>query len=389
MALGILSARDLLGVPSILRIVLGFGVALIATSTAFADIAIDQDIVDPKYDVHFQRMQEEERFSGVALVIIDGEVRHAKGYGLARDRMPNAVTTAFHVASITKQFTAAAVLQLVEREQISLTSSINSYLPEVYRSASWNAVTVHHLLSHTGGVPDYAVERDYYNVVDGFCLGHTVDGMINEAMSKELEFDPGSEFRYSNIGYTLLGLAIENQTSMPYHEYIRRHVLEPMGMSSSRIHVEGHTPVPDEAAGHRWDDVSGSHIKDDVVSLPVTAPDGGLITTLQDFANWTKLYLDGQQNILEPASIERMTTPAIQADGRDARGTRRDYGYGLFLGDDTVGHEGYIVGFRSHFIVDRSNDMVIAVFANNTTNNPRRITGELLLLIDAEPSRMQ
>ncbi|MEO1020703.1 MAG: serine hydrolase domain-containing protein, partial [Pseudomonadota bacterium] len=206
MTLKNLSARDLLGIPSLFPFVFGFGVALTASSAACADIVIDQDIVEPKYDTHFQRMQEEERFSGVALVVIDGEVRHAKGYGLARDGTPNAVTTAFHVASITKQFTAAAVMQLVEREQISLTASINSYLPEVYRSARWNAVTVHHLLSHTSGVPDYAVERDYYNVVDGFCLGNTVDGMIKEAMSRDLDFDPGSEFRYSNIGYTLLGL---------------------------------------------------------------------------------------------------------------------------------------------------------------------------------------
>ncbi|MGI9470320.1 MAG: serine hydrolase domain-containing protein, partial [Rubripirellula sp.] len=155
-------------------------------------------VVDQECETFLQRMLKEEHFSGVALVKKADELVHAKGYGKATADKNNSVGTVFHVASITKQFTAAAVLQLVEAGKIDLGTSINKYLPREYRSAHWQRVNCSHLLSHSSGIEDYAVERDYYNVVDGFCLGNTVDGMIREAMEKPLRFEPGSKFEYSN-----------------------------------------------------------------------------------------------------------------------------------------------------------------------------------------------
>lgn len=114
-------------------------------------------------------MIDQEHFSGVVLVARNGDILHAKGYGIASEGSLNDVNTAFHVASVTKQFTAAAIMQLVEAGTIDPGSSINSYLPEEYRAPVWNDVHVHHLLSHSSGIVDYAVTRDYYDVVDGFC----------------------------------------------------------------------------------------------------------------------------------------------------------------------------------------------------------------------------
>lgn len=336
------------------------------------------EVVDPRIEAFLEEMIDQEHFSGVVLVAGNGDILHAKGYGMASEGYLNDVDTAFHVASVTKQFTAAAIMQLVEAGTIDPGSSINSYLPEKYRAPVWNDVQVHHLLSHSSGIVDYAVTRDYYEVVDGFCLGDTVDGMIREAMSKDLEFFPGTQYSYSNIGFTLLGEIIEEQTNTPYEVYMQENILEPMGMQSSRIHVEGHVPGKNEAAGHRWDNEAQKHVKDDIVSLPVTAPDGGLVTTLSDFVRWATIYTRGNQRILSEASIRTMTTQHVSM-GRE--GEIDAYGYGLGVGKWLIGHSGYIVGFRSRFDLARESETLVVVFTNNTSNDPGRISAGLLTIV--------
>lgn len=336
------------------------------------------EVVDPGMDEYLTEMTVKERFSGVALVLQNGEILHAKGYGMASPGQTNSVKTVFHVASITKQFTAAAILQLAEAGLMDLSSSINNYLPAIYRSPTWDDVSVHHVLSHSSGIPDYAVTRDYYHVVDGFCLGDTVDGMIKEAMGSDLEFGPGSEYAYSNIGFTLLGAIIEEQTGTSYDNYIQENIFKPLGMHSSRIHVEGHVPAENEATGHRWDDEKQEHVKDDVVSLPVTAPDGGMLTTLSDFLKWISIYAGDTQTVLSQASIAAMTNAQIPL-GHD--GELDSYGYGLYVGERLIGHSGYIVGFRSRFDYAREYDTLVVVFTNNTKNSPERISAGLLTIL--------
>lgn len=346
-------------------------------STSAIDSALIE-VAEPSVEAFLQEMVDEEHFSGVALIVKEGKVVHAKGYGVSAGGVPNDVNTAFHVASVTKQFTAAAIMQLVEAGALNVDESINAYLPEQYVTPIWNGVRLRHVLSHSSGITDYAVTRDYYDVVDGFCLGSTVDGMIREAMSKDLEFAPGTEYSYSNIGFTLLGEIIEEQSGIPYDRYMKEKVLEPMGMYSSRIHIEGHVPAENEASGHRWDEGAQKHVKDDIVSLPVTAPDGGLITTLSDFLLWIQLYSGGDQRILSKASIDAMTTSQISME----RGGSVDgYGYGIGVGQRLIGHSGYIVGFRSRFDYARENDTLVAVFTNNTANDPARISAGLLTII--------
>lgn len=242
-----------------------------ATSTTERPGSFIDEATEPRIESYLQSAVTEEHFSGVVLVVDDGRVVHAKGYGPARKDQPNSIETAFHVASLTKQFTAAAVLQLRERGALSLEGSINAYLPEEYRSSKWDSVNVHHLLSHSSGIPDYAVIRDYYEIVAGFATDGTVDQMIKEAMAKDLYFPPGSQFRYSNLGYTLLGQIIENVAGIAYHKHVSVNILEPMSMSASRIRIAGqHVPAPDEAAGFYWGDEQAAYSPDTTETLPAT-----------------------------------------------------------------------------------------------------------------------
>jgi D-alanyl-D-alanine carboxypeptidase len=337
-----------------------------------------RQVSDSRFDSFLKEMEQDEHFTGVALVMRQGEIIHAKAYGAATDNRANTVDTQFHVGSITKQFTAAAIMQLLEQAVVKLDGSINTYLPAQYRSPKWDGVTLHHLLSHTSGITDYAVTRDYYDVVKGFCSGETVNAMVREAMSKDLEFVPGSKYAYSNLGYTLLGLVIEHQTHIPYDQYIEENVLAPMGMTSSKIHVVGNIPATDEAEGLRWSEERGRHVPDDIVSLPSTAPDGGLITTLGDFATWAQIFTGGKQPILSQHSINLMSTPVIHIG---AGGPLDSMGYGLYVGDRLIGHGGRVVGFSSQFIFDRETQSLIVVLTNDISNNPQRIAFGLLTIV--------
>ena len=336
------------------------------------------EVNDSRFDSYLQKMVAKEHFTGVALVMREGNILHAKGYGAATSNRANDVDTEFHVGSITKEFTAAAIMQLVEKGVLKLDGHINSYLPAKYRSEKWDAVTVHHLLSHTSGIPNYAVTRDYYHVVKGFCPAVTVDGMVREAMGKDLEFSPGSKYAYADLGYTLLGIIIENQTHTSYANYIKKHILNAMGMASSRIHVVGRAPDEDEAEGLRWSAELGRHVPDDVVSLPSTAPDGGLITTLGDFVRWARIFSAGDQTILSQDSIKLMSTPQIRIGNG---GPLDGMGYGLYVGDRLIGHGGLVVGFSSQFVYDRDTRSLIVVFSNDVSGTPQEVVFGLLTLM--------
>lgn len=329
-------------------------------------------------------MVEAEHFSGVAMVSRDGQLIHKRAYGPASEGQNNRVDGRFHVASIAKQFTAAAVMQLVETGTVQLDGQINDFLSPAHRSEIWGTISVEHLLAHSSGIPDYAVRRDYYDVVDGWAFGATMDGMIHEAMARPLDFEPGTQFRYCNLGYTLLGEIIEAQTGTRYADYIKQALLDPVGMENSQIHDERYIPTLDDAVGLRWDNQLGCHARDEIVSLPVTPADGGLVTTLDDFARWTNVYKYMEHPRLSKPSVERMLAQAAPTDTyrwpeRNMRGPGF-YGLGLMRSGDLVMHEGSIVGFRSFFLYSRSTNLLIAVFSNNTHNDVYRIASGLLKL---------
>ncbi|MEA1674663.1 serine hydrolase domain-containing protein [Nitrospirillum sp. BR 11163] len=336
------------------------------------------EAVDIAAESFLRQMIEAEHFSGVVMVARNGQVLHKRAYGPVSEHFKNRVAGRFHVASITKQFTAAAIMQLIETEMVQLDGRINKFLPEPHQSAIWETVSVQHLLSHTSGIPDYAVTRDYYDVIDGWAFGKTMDGMIREAMTLPLDFEPGTQFRYCNLGYTLLGEIIEAQTGLRYANYIKQALLDPMGMENSQIHDERYIPTLDDAIGLRWEDQLGCHVRDDVVSLPVTPADGGLVTTLDDFARWVTVYKFMEHPRLSAASLERMLAQAAPSDTyrwpeRNIRG-QGFYGLGLMRSGDLIMHEGSIVGFRSFFLYSRDDDLLIAVFSNNTYNDVFHIT---------------
>src|SRR6185503_7383232 len=172
------------------------------------------------------------QFNGSALVAENGKVTYKGAFGMANMEwnIPNTPETRFRLGSITKQFTATLILQLVEQGKIKLDGKLSDYLPD-YRKDIGDKVTIHHLLTHTSGIPSYTglpgffdnVSRNPYKVTD----------FVKKYASGDLEFEPGSTFRYNNSGYFLLGAIIEKVTGKSYEQALKENVLDPIGMNNT------------------------------------------------------------------------------------------------------------------------------------------------------------
>ena len=188
------------------------------------------------------------RFNGTVLVAENGKVIFKKGYGLANMEwnIPNKSDTKFRLASITKQFTSMLIMQLVEEGKIKIDSKITDYLPE-YRKDTGDKVTIHHLLTHTSGIPSYTNRPGWQEMTQ---KRHSVDEMVQEGCSDNLEFEPGTKFSYNNSGYFLLGAIIEKVTNKPYETVLEEKIFEPVGMKNSGYdHFE--TIIENRAAGYQ------------------------------------------------------------------------------------------------------------------------------------------
>lgn len=337
----------------------------------------------PKYikkiDGYLQSVAEQEHFTGVVLIAHQEKIIFNQGYGMATPQYPNSPNAVSHIGSITKQFTAAAIMKLWEAGKVDLHISINEYLPKQYHSDYWKQVTIHHLLSHTSSMVDY--DETYYNPKTlGFVSPEIEAKMIQETGQKELEFEPGSKFNYCNIGYTLLGIILKEQTGKKYTDIIQEYFLMPLQMTSTRFHEENYIPQKEDAAGFRWDFQNKKWIKDESEKIVGTIPDGGMLSTTKDLYKWSTVIAGKRSDILSPEIIKQMITPVPNTSGLYGA-----YGYGLwldeFVGTQKIYHTGWLDGFTSDFWLFPKKDLVIIVLCNNTTANIAKITEELAKIL--------
>ncbi|TWU29250.1 serine hydrolase domain-containing protein [Bythopirellula polymerisocia] len=276
--------------------------------------------------------------AGAAVMAIDdGKVvfKHAWG-NLRSDRTESCtVTTNFRLASVSKQFTATAILLLVDRGVIGLDDTLDRFFPEC--PEYWCRISVHHLLTHTSGLPDYEKL-----IPEGTTLQLT-DLNVLELLRATIEplFEPGAKFAYSNSGYALLGLIVEAAADRPFQDFIQSEIFEPTGMNRSLLYVAGMNRVPERAYGHELDAENHWIVGDQSLTSAVRG-DGGVYSSLDDLQNWIAT-LD-QEALLSDSSYTKMFSPHVRTD----RG-QQDYGYGWFLdtyrGERRVMHAGGTRGF--------------------------------------------
>lgn len=341
------------------RLLLTLFVVLICSPTP-----VWADQVDDFVREQMQRNQ----ITGLSLAVVrEGKVVKSKGYGLANVELNAPVTedTVFEIASMSKQFTAGAVMLLAQDGRLRLDDSITKYLsgfPE-----SYNGVTIRHLLNHTSGVKDYIEEFPLERRLD-----YTGQEIIKRVARAGLNFAPGEDARYSTTGYLLLGMIIERTTGKPYGEFLRERIFAPLGMSRTRV-ISLSEVIPNRATGYVLENGSLRHGKYVAQTLRASA-DIGLLTTALDLAKWdAALNVD---KVFTKSSLELMFTPAKLNNGTPAyNGWNGYFGFGWFIDDyrghREIDHGGTLVtGFHSNISRFPDDGLTVIVLTNRLRSSP-------------------
>ena len=331
-----------------------------------ADIISEDDtlekIVDPAYEEVERYLDEESAykgFQGVALVAQGNEIKFAKAYGNAEydDNIVNKVNTRFAIASNTKQFTAVAIMQLMEDGKINLDDTIDKYFPK-FKYA--NQITVRELLQMRSGLVDYLNAAELYfkdeeslkilndyrekAYFDEYVSDSrwTADIILNNLYLSELQFEPGQAYDYCNTNYYLLGLIIEQASGVSYEDYIKENIFKPCGMKISSMSAED-----TDAKGH------GSVESGEIVVNPkFTFAAGNIYTNVYDLLRWERMLHTGK--LLSQESYNEMITPSEDSG----------YGFGLIISDGIIRHSGVIDGFNSYTEYDSAKDITIIILEN-------------------------
>jgi CubicO group peptidase (beta-lactamase class C family) len=318
------------------------------------------------------------QFNGTALVAENGKVVYKGAFGMANMEwnIPNTPDTKFRLGSITKQFTATLTLQLVEQGKIKLDGKISDYLPD-YRKDIGEKVTVHHLLTHTSGIPSYTGLPGFFENVSR--NPYKVSEFVKKYASGNLEFEPGSKFSYNNSGYFLLGAIIEQVTGKPYEQVLKENILDPAGMKNTGYDHHD-TIIPKRASGYRKtpDGYTNAPYLD--MSIPYAA--GSLYSTVEDLYLWDQaLYTD---KLLSAQSKELMYKPFLEG-----------YAYGWavrnasFKQNDqpiqVISHDGGINGFTTTIVRYPKEKNLIVMLDNTGSGYLDRLSESLARILYNQP----
>ncbi len=325
--------------------------------------------------------------NGSVLVAEQGRLLIDTAYGFANmdHGVRNTPETRFRVASVTKQFTAMAVMMLAEDGKLDVGDPIAKYLDSL--PAEWSAITIHHLLRHSSGISDYEEWFDGYNTQaysNYMAQAHAPARIAHDARQRPLDFPPGTKFHYSNSAYILLGYIIQRASGMPYEDFIRTRILEPSGMThSGQDHSE--EILPNRAEGYRYrpGPFPGAsyngltrhdflHAYYQLMEPPQA--DAGLVTTARDLYRW-------DQALYTEALVKRATRDSIFTPGLGR------YGYGWFInqGPDgtTYEHSGGLPGFSCYIMRIPGTHRTIIVLGN--VERLGRTVRDLATILRGEP----
>lgn len=313
----------------------------------------------------------------VVLVAKDGRVIYKKAFGMANLELIVPVTEnmVFNIASITKQYTAVAILRLAEQKRLSLRDSLQKFVPDF--PFKGHTITIEHLLTHTSGIKDY-LQIDYpalYMERWDFSPGQLIDSFKHQ----NLLFDPGSKFTYSNSGYYLLGYIIEKITGLSYQQYLQDSILKPLDLTHTYFDRNDEI-IPNRVTGYRKE---GERIKNIGYWSPtIEYAAGGLISNVDDLFKWHQgIY---KYKILQKGSLEKAFIPYQLNDG-----TKSNYGYGWFLktrnGVSSIEHQGGLPGFLSNEVYYPAEDVYVAILCNSSSVSIDAITADISSIALGKP----
>ena len=306
---------------------------------------------------------------GASLAVIhDGTIVYERTYGMANLARQERTTpqTNFRLASVTKQFTAAAILLLAERGKLSLDDRAVKYLPELREVAP--DVTLRHLLTHTSGLPEYPAllpKDDTKPVVDA-------DVLALVAQQPRPKTAPGARYKYSNTGYALLAMIVERTSKQSYSEFLRTQVFAPLGMTATRT-ITPDAKIPDRALG--YDGNAFRHWEHDTDRATTVLGDGGIYSSPRDLARWIDAL--GRHTLLSAARLDEATSPLVKTD---APGVSYGFGWRIseVLGEKLVFHTGTTTGFKNALLWVPARKLAVVILTNRKQGDPLTL-GKLVL----------
>ena len=317
------------------------------------------------------------QFNGTVLVAEHGKVVFTKGYGLANREwnQPNAPDTKFRLGSLTKQFTAMLVMQLVEQGKLKLDGHVADYLPD-YPQATGNEITLHHLLTHTSGIPNYTAAPYAQQAPRTPAKPAEI---VHFFAALPLEFEPGSTSHYSNSGYFLLGTIIEKVTGKTFAQVLSENILQPLRMQDTGYDLTA-TVLPKRAAGYEKTP-AGTVVNSPNIEMPGAGAAGAMYSTVVDLYKWDQALYTNQ--LLSEASKTLLFKPF-----------KGEYAYGWVavkraLGRDTVSilrHAGVISGFRAFLLRVPKERRLVVVLDNESNDYTPKISAELLSVLYHQPT---
>jgi CubicO group peptidase (beta-lactamase class C family) len=329
---------------------------------------------------YFEELYPSDQPGAVIIITQDGKPVYKQAFGMADMSLdvPNRTEMVFQLGSITKQFTAVAIMMLEQEGKLKLTDDVTRYLPEYQTPTS--TITIENLLTHTSGIPNYtSIEGWFENRIQ---LKLTDDEMMDGWENLPLEFEPGSKFAYSNSGYYMLGAIIEAASGIPYDEFVETRIFKKLGMNHS-YYDHSERIVPNHASGYSATP-DGGFENASYLDMGQPGAAGALASTVDDMAIWdASLYTD----ILLPASArERMWTAYTLSDG-----SKSDYAYGWSVGDRNgnhiIHHGGGIPGFQTSGFRLTDQKVYIAVLSNGSATRPGVAAEAAVKAVLGEPFR--
>jgi len=324
--------------------------------------------IQSKADEYIRAYVEMGRFSGSVLISQKGKILLSKGYGMANYEhdIPNTPQTKFRLGSVTKQFTATAIMQLQEKGLLTVDDPLKKYIPDY---PNGEIITIHHLLTHTSGIPDLTNFPEHRQTI---MIPSPVEKTILRFKDKPLEFPPGEKFKYSNSGYLLLGYIIEKVSGKTYEEFINENIFKPLQMTNSGY--GHHSPIlKNRASGYEYDE--NGLINAPYVDMSMPHGGGALYSTIEDLYLWDRaLYTE---KILKKISLDKMFTPFKQS-----------YSYGWridsIFNHKRIHHAGSIFGFQAYIARYVDDNSCLILLSNRRPIETEKMIRDLTALLFGE-----
>ncbi len=354
--------------------------AFLLISSYCINSSVAQSVADKQLTTKFDQLLSEQFKTGesgaTALISRKGQIIYKKAFGMANLELniPMQTESVFRIGSITKQFTAIAILQLMEQGKLDLQDDITKFIPDY--PTHGHKITIEHLLTHTSGIKSYT-DMPEFGVMSR--LDKKPEELISFFKNQPMEFAPGTKWNYNNSAYFLLGYIIEKISGKTYPEYVEQNFFKTLGMTNSYYGSDSKI-IKNRAAAYSKNENEFVNAEPLSMTLPYAA--GSLQSTVDDLFKWNQAVQN--YKLVKKESLDKAFTSYVLADGK-----KTNYGYGWSLGNiqgsPMIEHGGGIPGFLTQGIYLPKEDVFVAVFSNCECNSPSEIATKLGALAIGKP----